>query len=49
MVTPNGIGSRVANGSENPARKGIVNWVMVKQDGHWIFADFHESELVGMK
>jgi uncharacterized protein (TIGR02246 family) len=42
-------GSRAADGSENPARKGIFTWVMVKQDGKWIFADFHESEFVTMK
>jgi uncharacterized protein (TIGR02246 family) len=43
------VGSRAANGSENPVRKGIFTWVMVKQDGRWMFADFHESEFVGMK
>jgi uncharacterized protein (TIGR02246 family) len=42
-------GSRAADGSENPVRKGIFTWVMVKQDGKWMFADFHESEFVTMK
>lgn len=42
-------GSRAADGSENPVRKGIFTWVMVKQDGRWMFADFHESEFVTMK
>jgi uncharacterized protein (TIGR02246 family) len=43
------VGSRAADGSENPARKGIFTWVMTKQDGRWLFADFHESEFVTMK
>lgn len=42
-------GSKAADGSENPVRKGIFTWVMVKQDGQWMFADFHESEFVTMK
>ena len=43
------VGSKAADGSENPVRKGIFTWVMVKQDGHWMFADFHESEFVILK
>ena len=42
-------GSLAADGSVNPVRKGIFTWVMVKQDGNWKFADFHESEFVTMK
>lgn len=42
-------GSRAADGSENPVRKGIFTWVMVKRDGRWTFADFHESEFVTMR
>jgi uncharacterized protein (TIGR02246 family) len=42
-------GSVAADGSVNPVRKGIFTWVMVKQDGRWKFADFHESEFVTMK
>lgn len=42
-------GSRAADGSENPVRKGIFTWVMVKKDGRWQFADFHESEFVTMR
>jgi uncharacterized protein (TIGR02246 family) len=42
-------GSKASDGSENPPRKGIFTWVMVKQNGQWRFADFHESELVTMK
>jgi hypothetical protein len=34
---------------ENPVRKGIFTWVMIKQDGRWMFADFHESEFVTIK
>ena len=43
------VGSKAADGSENPVRKGIFTWVMVKQDGRWMFADFHESEFVTMR
>lgn len=42
-------GSLAGDGSVNPVRKGIFTWVMVKQDGKWKFADFHESEFVTMK
>jgi uncharacterized protein (TIGR02246 family) len=42
-------GSLAADGSANPVRKGIFTWVMVKQDGSWKFADFHESEFVTTK
>lgn len=42
-------GSTAADGSVNPVRKGIFTWVLVKQDGRWQFADFHESEFVTMK
>ncbi len=42
-------GSLAANGSVNPVRKGIFTWVLVKQGGKWMFADFHESEFVTMK
>jgi uncharacterized protein (TIGR02246 family) len=40
------VGSRAADGSERPPRKGIFIWVMVKRDGHWIFDVFDESEFV---
>jgi uncharacterized protein (TIGR02246 family) len=43
------VGSRSASGSENPVRKGIFTWVMVKQNGRWMFADFHESELTAIR
>jgi uncharacterized protein (TIGR02246 family) len=42
-------GSTAADGSVNPVRKGIFTFVLVKQDGQWKFADFHESEFVTMK
>ena len=42
-------GSLAANGSVNPVRKGIFTWVLVKKEGRWMFADFHESEFVTMK
>jgi uncharacterized protein (TIGR02246 family) len=43
------VGSKAADGAENPVRKGIFTWVMVKRDGSWVFADFHESEFVTMR
>ena len=43
------IGSKAADGSENPVRKGIFTWVMIKQDGRWMFADYHEAEFVTIK
>jgi uncharacterized protein (TIGR02246 family) len=43
------VGSKAADGAENPMRKGMFTWVMVKQDGRWMFADFHESEFTSLK
>jgi uncharacterized protein (TIGR02246 family) len=37
-------GSRASDGSQNPVRKGMFTWVMVKEESNWKFADFHESE-----
>jgi uncharacterized protein (TIGR02246 family) len=42
-------GSLARDGSPNPVRKGIFTWVMVKENGRWMFADFHESEFVNIK
>lgn len=38
------VGSRASDGSENPVRKGLFTWTMVKEGGKWQFAVFHESE-----
>ncbi len=38
------VGSKAADGSENPVRKGLFNFVMTRQNGHWTFAVFEESE-----
>ena len=38
------VGSKGSDGSENPVRKGLFTWVMVKGNGQWQFAVFHESE-----
>ena len=43
------VGSKAANGSENPVRKGLFTWVMVKQGGSWKFAVFNESEFLSRK
>ena len=38
------VGSKASDGSENPVRKGLFNFVMTRQNGHWVFAVFEESE-----
>ena len=38
------VGSKAANGSDNPVRKGMFTWVMVKRDGRWRFAVAYEFE-----
>jgi uncharacterized protein (TIGR02246 family) len=32
------------DGAVIPLRKGLLDAVMIKQDGHWLFAVFHEAE-----
>jgi uncharacterized protein (TIGR02246 family) len=43
------VGSKAADGSENPVRKGLFNFVMTRQNGHWVFAVFEESEFAAMR
>jgi hypothetical protein len=43
------VGSKAADGSENPVRKGLFNFVMTRQNSHWIFAVFEESEFVAAR
>jgi len=38
------VGSKASDGSENPVRKGLFNFVVTRQNGHWMFAIFEESE-----
>ena len=33
------------NGTADPARKGLYDWVLVKQNGKWLISAFHESEV----
>jgi len=33
------------NGTADPMRKGLYDWVLVKQNGKWLVSAFHESEL----
>jgi len=42
-------GSKAADGSENPVRKGLFNFVMTRQNSHWIFAVFEESEFAAAR
>jgi len=37
-------GTKAADGSEIPARKGLMIVLMGKQNGHWYIGMFHESE-----
>src|SRR5258707_14956467 len=43
------VGSKAADGSENPVRKGLFNFVMTRQNGHWTFAVFEESEFAAAR
>ena len=43
------VGSKAADGSENPVRKGLFNFVMTRQNGHWVFAVFEESEFAAAR
>lgn len=38
------VGSKASDGSENPVRRGLFNFVMTRQNDHWVFAVFEESE-----
>ncbi len=37
-------GTKAADGSENPPRKGYLDWIVEKINGKWLIAVFHESE-----
>jgi uncharacterized protein (TIGR02246 family) len=37
-------GSKAADGSENPTRKGLFDWVLTKVNGQWSIAVLHEVE-----
>ena len=37
-------GTKAANGSEMPPRKGLMIVVMTKQNGRWLISAFHEAE-----
>lgn len=37
-------GAKTADGSELPARKGLMIVLMTKQGGHWFIGSFHEAE-----
>jgi len=34
-----------ANGASVPSPKGLYDWIVTKQDGHWLIAVWHESNL----
>jgi uncharacterized protein (TIGR02246 family) len=37
-------GAMARDGSVVPLRKGLLDAVMIKENGHWVFAVFHEAE-----
>jgi len=37
-------GTKAADGSDNPPRKGGLDWVIAKVNGQWLIVVFHESE-----
>jgi uncharacterized protein (TIGR02246 family) len=39
-------GTRAADGSDNPLRKGLFDYVVTKQNGRWLITIFHESDFV---
>lgn len=38
--------TRAADGSPNPVRNGLFDYVMTKQNGRWFITVFHESDIV---
>jgi uncharacterized protein (TIGR02246 family) len=38
-------GTTGPNGSEVPPRKGLYDWIVVRQNGKWLISVLHESEL----
>ncbi len=38
------IGTKTADGSVGPVRKGLMIVAMTKQNGRWLISSFHEAE-----
>ena len=36
-------GAKTPDGQDTPLRKGLLNWVMTKQNGQWMITVYHES------
>jgi uncharacterized protein (TIGR02246 family) len=36
-------GAKTPDGADAPPRKGLLNWVMTKQNGQWMITVYHES------
>ena len=36
-------GAKMPDGTDAPPRKGLLNWVMTKQNGQWMITVYHES------
>jgi uncharacterized protein (TIGR02246 family) len=36
-------GAKTPDGADAPPRKGLLNWVMTKQNGEWMITIYHES------
>ena len=39
-------GTRAADGTENPLRKGLFDFVLTRQNGRWLIAIFHEADII---
>ncbi len=37
-------GTKAADGSDSPTRKGYLDWIVAKVNGQWLIVVFHESE-----
>jgi uncharacterized protein (TIGR02246 family) len=36
-------GAKTPDGADSPLRKGLLNWVMTKNNGQWLITIYHES------
>jgi uncharacterized protein (TIGR02246 family) len=36
-------GAKTPDGADTPLRKGLLNWVMTKNNGQWLITVYHES------
>jgi hypothetical protein len=39
-------GTKTADGTDNPLRKGLFDYIVTQQNGRWFILVFHESDFV---